>query len=73
MKKFNAIEWILLMFTGAICLAILISVSGIIFKGNSSPTEGAVQVRTTLLDLLKIIAGGVLGAVSALKTMKDER
>lgn len=72
MKKFNAGEWVLLMFAGSVCLVIIISVLGIVFKGNSSPNEGAVQTRAAILDLLKIIAGGVLGAVSAFKTMKDD-
>lgn len=72
MKKFNAGELILLMMAGSVCLVILISVVGIVFKGTSSPNEGAVQTRAAILDLLKIIAGGVLGAVAAAKSIKDD-
>jgi len=71
MKKFNAIELILLMFAGSVCLVIIIAISGIVFKGNSSPNEGAVQIRVAMLDLLKIISGGVLGAIATLKSIKD--
>ena len=72
MKKFNAGELVLLMMAGSVCLVILISVSGIVFKGNSSPNEGAIQIRVAILDLLKIIAGGVLGAVATFKSIKDD-
>jgi len=73
MKKFNAGELVLLMMAGSVCLVILISVSGIVFKGNSSPNEGAIQIRVAILDLLKIIAGGVLGAVATFKSIKDDK
>ena len=73
MKKFNSSEWILLMFAGSVCLVIIMSVMGIVFKGSSNPNEGAVAIRAALIDLLKIITGGVLGAVAAAKSMNDDK
>jgi len=73
MKKFNSAELILLMFAFSVCLVIIISVGGIVLKGSSNPTDGAVAIRTALLDLLKIITGGVLGAVAASKSIKEDK
>jgi hypothetical protein len=72
MKKFNAGEWVLLMLAFSVAVSILIGVGGIIFKGSANPTEGAVAVRTALLDLLKVIVGGIFGAIATLKSMKDD-
>ncbi len=72
MKQFNALEWILLMLAFSVCLVLIISVSGIVFKGNATPTEGAVAVRTAMIDLLKIIVGGIFGAFTALKATNDK-
>ena len=72
MKQFNALEWILLMLAFSVCLVLIISVSGIVFKGNATPTEGAVAVRTAMIDLLKIIVGGIFGAFTALKSNNDK-
>jgi hypothetical protein len=71
MKKFNAGEWVLLMFAFSVSAAIVFSVVGIVFKGSSSPTESAVVIRTALIDLLKVITGGVLSAIALTKTNKD--
>ena len=67
MKRFNAGEWVLLMLGFSVAAAIVISVSGIVFKGGT-PTDAAVQVRTALIDLLKVIVGGVLGSIATLKS-----
>ncbi len=72
MKKFNAGEWVLLMLAFSVSGAILMGIGGIIFKGAVNPTEGSVAVRTALLDLLKVIVGGIFGAVATLKSMKNE-
>ncbi len=72
MKQFNALEWILLMLAFSVCLVLIISVSGIVFKGNANPTEGAVAIRTAMIDLLKIIVGGIFGAFTALKATNDK-
>ena len=71
MKKFNAGEWVLLMLAFSVSAAIVFSVVGIVFKGSSSPTESAVVIRTALIDLLKVITGGVLSAIALTKTNKD--
>jgi len=73
MKKFNAGEWVLLMLAFSIAVAILIGVGGIIFRGSANPTEGSVAVRNALLDLMKVIVGGIFGAIATLKSIKDER
>lgn len=73
MKKFNAVEWILLMFAFSVAVAILIGVGGIIFRGSANPTEGSVAIRNALLDLMKVIVGGIFGAIATLKSIKDER
>ena len=71
MKRFNAGEWVLLMFAFSVSAAIVFSVVGIVFKGSSSPTESAVVIRTALIDLLKVITGGVLSAIALTKSNKD--
>jgi len=58
-------EMIKLIFTGSVCIVIIISVLGIVFKGDKTPSEGSVAIRTALIDLLKVITGGVLGAIAA--------
>ncbi len=73
MKKFNAGEWILLMLAFSVSGAILMGVAGIIFKGTSNPTEGAVAVRNALIDLLKVIIGGIFGAIATLKSIKNDK
>ena len=71
MKKFNAGEWVLLMLAFSVAVAILIGVGGIIFRGSANPTEGSVAVRNALLDLMKVIVGGIFGAIATLKSIND--
>jgi len=71
MKKFNAGEWVLLMLSFSVAVAILIGVGGIIFRGSANPTEGSVAVRNALLDLMKVIVGGIFGAIATLKSIND--
>ncbi len=71
MKKFNAGEWVLLMLAFSVSGAILMGIGGIVFKGSANPTEGSVAVRNALIDLLKVIVGGILGAIATVKSMKD--
>ena len=57
----------------SVCAVLIISVSGIVFKGSSTPpNEGAVAIRTAMIDLLKIIVGGIFGAFTALKSTNDK-
>ena len=72
MKKFNAGEWVLLMLAFSVAAAILIGVGGIIFRGSANPTEGSVAVRNALLDLMKVIVGGIFGAIATLKSIKND-
>ena len=72
MKRFNAGEWVLLMLAFSIAAAILIGVGGIIFRGSANPTEGSVAVRNALLDLMKVIVGGIFGAIATLKSIKND-
>ena len=62
MKKFNAGEWVILMLAFSVAGAILMGIGGIIFRGSQNPTEGSVAVRNALIDLLKVIVGGIFGA-----------
>ena len=57
-------EWILLMLSFCVTASILITIVGIVFKGKET-NEQSLTVRTALIDLLKVIAGAVIGAVSA--------
>ena len=72
MKKFNAGEWVMLMLAFSVVGVILMGIGGIVFKGNANPTEGSVAVRNALIDLLKVIVGGIFGAIATLKSMKDD-
>jgi len=57
-------EWILLMLAFCVTASILITIVGIILKGKET-NEQSLTVRTAIIDLLKVIAGAVIGAVSA--------
>jgi len=72
MKQFNALEWILLMLSFSVCLVLIISVSGIVFKTSGVPNDGAIAIRSAMIDLLKIIVGGIFGAFAVLKSSNDK-
>lgn len=72
MKKFNSGEWVLLMLAFSVSIVIIIAVAGIVFKGNATPNEGATAIRTALIDLLKVIVGGIFGAIAVIKTNKND-
>ena len=57
-------DYILLMLAFCVTASILITIVGIILKGKET-NEQSLTVRTALIDLLKVIAGAVIGAVSA--------
>lgn len=65
MKNFNSGDWVLMMLAFSVMAAILMAVFGIVFKSKTEPTESAMVVRTALIDLLKVIVGGVLGAIAS--------
>lgn len=62
MKRFTASELILLMLAGSVCVVLVLSVAGIVFKGSAVPNEGSIAIRSALIDLLKVIVGGVIGS-----------
>ncbi len=72
MKRFTSSEWIWLMLAGSVCVVLVVSVIGIAFKGSAEPTEGAVVVRTALIDLPKVIVGGIIGVASLPKSGKSD-
>lgn len=72
MKQFNALEWVVLMLAFSVCAVLIISVSGIVFKSSGVPNDGAIAIRTAMIDLLKIIVGGIFGAFTALKSSNDK-
>jgi hypothetical protein len=57
-------DWVLIMLAFCVTASILITVIGVIFKGKEA-NEHSVIIRTAVIDLLKIIAGGVIGAISS--------
>ena len=57
-------DWVLIMLAFCVTASILITVLGIVFKGKES-NEHSVVIRTALIDLLKVIVGGVIGAISS--------
>ena len=57
-------DYILLMLAFCVTASILITILGIVFKGKET-NEQSLTVRTAIIDLLKVIAGAVIGAVSA--------
>jgi hypothetical protein len=57
-------DLVLIMLAFCVMASILITVLGIVFKGKES-NEHSVVIRTALIDLLKVIAGGVIGAISS--------
>jgi len=73
MKKFNAGEWVILMFAFCIGATILIGTLGIVFKGSATPTDASVAIRTALIDLLKFICGGIFGTVTTLFSIKKDK
>ena len=73
MKKFSAGELVVLMFAFCVGATIVIGVLGIVFKGSATPTDASVAVRTALIDLLKVIVGGVLGIVATLLSTKKDQ
>jgi len=57
-------DWVLIMLAFCVTASILITVIGVIFKGKEA-NEHSVVIRTALIDLLKVIVGGVIGAISS--------
>jgi len=57
-------DWVLIMLAFCVTASILITVAGIVFKGKEA-NEHSVVIRTALIDLLKVIVGGVIGAISS--------
>ena len=57
-------DWVLIMLAFCVSASILITVIGIVLKGKDA-TESSMVIRTALIDLLKVIAGGVIGAISS--------
>ena len=72
MKKFNAGEWVIMMLGFSVALTLIIGILGLVFKGSVNPIEGSVAIRNALIDLLKYIAGGLLGIVALLLSKKKE-
>ncbi len=72
MKNFNAFEWVILMLTFSVSIVIVISVLGIVFKGSTAPNPGAVEIRSALIDLLKVIVGGIFGAIATIRSTNDK-
>ena len=62
--KFNSGDWVLIMLAFCVTFSILITIAGIVFKGKEA-NENSMVVRTALIDLLKVIVGGVIGAISS--------
>ena len=56
-------EMILLMLAGCVTLSILVTIFGIVLKGGET-NEKNMALRTALIDLLKVISGAVIGAIS---------
>lgn len=57
-------DWVLIMLAACVSLSILITVLGIVIKGKDA-NESNIVIRTALIDLLKVISGGVIGAISS--------
>jgi len=57
-------DWVLIMLAFCVTFSILITVIGIVVKGKEA-NESSMVVRTALIDLLKVIVGGVIGAISS--------
>jgi len=67
MEKPSIGQIILLIFAGSVCIVLVTSILGIVFRGSENPSEASVAIRTALIDLLKVITGGVLGAIATSK------
>jgi len=57
-------DWVLIMLAFCVSASILITVIGIVVKGKEA-NESSMVVRTALIDLLKVIVGGVLGSIAS--------
>ena len=57
-------DWVLIMLAFCVTASILITIVGIVFKGKDA-NESNSAIRIALIDLLKVIVGGVIGAISS--------
>ena len=71
MKRFTAIEIILIIMTIAVSTVIVFGIVGIIVAGKS--TEDNTAIRMAFMDLLKVITGGIFGAIGTLVTIKYKK
>ena len=70
MRKFNAIELVILIFAVSVSLVIIAGVLGMLFGGVTNADNQI--VRTAIVDLIKFIVAGVFGAMGALKISRDK-
>ena len=67
MKRFNAIELVILIFAVSIGLVIVSTIAGMLFGGATTTANEA--IRLAVIDLIKYITAGVFGAIAALKSI----
>lgn len=70
MKRFSAIEIVMLIFSITVGLTILLGIVGMAVMGKTTPENEA--IRAALIDLLKYITAGTFGAITVLITNKKQ-
>lgn len=70
MKRFSAIEIVMLILTLCVSLTIILGLIGMMVGGKTNAENE--PLRAALIDLLKYITAGVFGAISVLVTNKKQ-
>lgn len=66
MKNWSAGEVVIVILALSIAAAIIMAVYGSVFRGSATPNEGSAQTRLAMTDLLKFVAGAILGSVATM-------
>lgn len=71
MKRFTAIEIVMLILTLCVSLTIILGLVGMMIGGKTNAENE--PLRAALISLLQYISGGVFGAISVLVTNKKQQ
>ena len=70
MKRFTAIEIVMLIFAVCVSLTIVLGLVGMMIGGKTNAENE--PLRAVFVDLLKYITGGIFGGISVLVTNKKQ-
>lgn len=71
MKRFNAIEIVMLILTLCVSLTIVLGLVGMMIGGKTNAENE--PLRAALISLLQYISGGIFGAIAVLTTNKKQQ